>query len=157
MTEVKDPTKTLSKGQKASAESMSVVLASDQPALPITVVGGATEITSAAILVAVDGVEGQLTALEGYVDQIEGYVDGIETAIASTNTKIDSTNTKLDTLTAKAAAGFPFTKPFDELESSVDATHDYFTTKLATVVQQVLTVTYTDATKDSSTANYKVV
>jgi hypothetical protein len=72
--------------------------------------------------------------------------------VGSTNTKLDSLQTQVNAL----GKGF-FFKPYDEIVASVDATHDYFTSKLATVTQQVLTVTYSDATKDASTANYKVV
>jgi hypothetical protein len=38
-------TQPLEKGQRDAAHSIPVVLASDQPALPITITGGATEVT----------------------------------------------------------------------------------------------------------------
>lgn len=116
----------------------------------------------------VTGSNTKLDTLHTDMVDVKGYVDGLETLVGTTNstlttidghidgleTLVTGTNTKLDTL---IGIGFPFNKPYDELVASVDATHDYFTTKLATVTQQVLTVTYTGTDKDASTANYKVV
>lgn len=76
--------------------------------------GAATEATSAAILAAVDQLEGYLDAVEGLittgnatavsilaaVDQIEGYVDGIEGLITSGNASLASILTSVDGLEA---------------------------------------------------------
>ena len=132
---VNDLAQPKSLGQKTSAESLPVVLPSDY-AIPVDTTGLATEAKQ-------DTANASLAAIDASTDGLEALVG--------------STNAKLDTLTLKVGAGFPFTKEYDELVASVDATHDYFTTKLAGVSQQVLTVTYSDATKDASTANYKVV
>lgn len=78
----------------------------------------------------------------------EAKQDDIISEISTAN----STLTALDLKTAQV--GF-FTKPYDEIIPSSDATHDYYQTKLALVTQQVLTVTYADATKAVVT-NYKV-
>jgi hypothetical protein len=83
---------------------------------------------------------------------VVGHIDGIETLIGTTNTNVAAVTTRLNQMGSAL-----FTKAYDELDASVDATHDYYVTKLATVTQQTLTITYSDATKDTSTANYKVV
>jgi hypothetical protein len=102
-------------------------------------------------------------ATEAKQDVTNTKLDTLHTDIGSTNTKLDtlhtdigSTNTKLDTLSAKTAKTGFFTKSYDQIVPTTDATHDYYTSKLATVSQQVLTITYADATKAVAT-DYKVV
>lgn len=89
----------------------------------------------------------------------------INTTGLATEAKQDVTNTKLDTLHTDTAAVTTrlnqmgaafFTKAFDEIVPTTDATHDIYTSKLATVTQQTLTITYSDATK-STVTSYKVV
>lgn len=104
--------------------------------------------------------EATLLDIKGAVDQLEGYVDGIETLIGTSNTNtgniatdvglikgyVDGIEGKIDSLIAFGGATF-FTKPYDQIVPSTDATHDYYTSKLAAASQQVLTITYSDATK----------
>lgn len=50
-----------------------------------------------------------------------------------------------------------FTKPYDEMDEDVSGSGtNVYTTKLAGVAVQILTVTYSDATKNQA-INYKVV
>jgi hypothetical protein len=158
----------LKKGIRTSAQSVSVTIASDQAAIPVsaTIVGVATEVTLALIKTAVQSLETDV-ANGVKIDPtdlatIVAYIDGLETAIASTNTKLDTINgnvTDIETLTTtllnKTQAGL-FTSIFDEIVPTVDTTHDYYLTKLAASDRQLLTITYADATK-AVTTNIKVI
>jgi hypothetical protein len=80
----------------------------------------------------------------------------VATTGLATEAKQDVTNTKLDTLSSKTAQTGFFTLAYDQIVPTTDATHDYYTSKLAGVSKQVLTITYADATKAVAT-DYKVV
>jgi hypothetical protein len=74
----------------------------------------------------------------------------------ATETTLDAIKTLLDTQVAALNKGF-FSKPYDELSADyAGSTTDVWTSKLATVTQQVLTITYADSTKAQIT-NVKVV
>jgi ABC-type transporter Mla subunit MlaD len=125
----------LKKGIRTSAQSVSVTIASDQAAIPVstTIVGVATEVTLALIKTAVQNLETDV-ANGVKIDPtdlatIVGYIDGLETAIASTNTKLDTVNSNLDTIEGYV----------DGLETLVGSTN-----------------TNADATKALAT-NYKVI
>ncbi len=78
-------------GQKTMANSMPVVIASDQSAVPVSVAslplpsGAATEATLSAFKTANHT---DLLAVQGYIDQLEGYVDGIEALIGTSNNSL---------------------------------------------------------------------
>jgi hypothetical protein len=100
---------------------------------PLVIAGGSTEVTAAAILDA---------------------VDGLETLVTSSNTKLDTLHTDVEALTDKTPAVF-FTKKFDEIAESEDATHNYYQTKLVGVNQELLTTTFVDASK-AKVVNHKL-
>jgi hypothetical protein len=102
-------------GQQTSANSISVVPASDAPAMAVSVSGGATAANQATEIAAlatlsthVDGVEAALSPLatSAKQDTLIGHVDGIETALGSvaTTTKQDTGNASLASIDTKTPA-----------------------------------------------------
>lgn len=139
-------------GQTTKTESIPVVIASDQPAIPVTttIVGVATEVTAAAILTAVDQVETKLDTIDGHIDQIEGYVDGIEGSLTTISGNVSDIETGVNSLLNKMGAA-AFTLTYDQLAFTYNANQDIITSKLLGSDRQVLTITYSDATKQTIT------
>lgn len=139
------------------------------PPTSVTIAGVATEATLLQVLAAVDDIETLATAIEAKVATettlaaVKAKTDNLDVAISTRATEATlatrgseatlATRASESTLAAAnaklgaVAKGF-FTLPYDELSANyAGATTDVWTSKLATVVQQVLTITYTDATK----------
>lgn len=125
-------------GQTTKAESIPVVLASDQPAIPVTttITGVATEVTAAAILTAVDQIEGYIDGIEGTLNTISGNVADVESIASSMLNKMGAS---------------AFTLTYDQLAFTYNATQDIITSKLTGADRQILTITYSDATKQTIT------
>jgi hypothetical protein len=74
----------------------------------------------------------------------------------ATEATLADIKTEVTEINAKTGASF-FTLPYDEMDvDESGALTDVYTTKLATVTQQTMTITYSSATKQSIT-NIKVV
>lgn len=75
---------------------------------------------------------------------------------AATEATLADIKTKVVEINAKSPAAF-LTKPYDQIVPDVSgAKTKVYTSKLAGVTQQTLTITYTDATKRTP-SDYKVV
>lgn len=91
-------------------------------------------------------------ATEATLDAIKTLLDANVAVPVATAAKQDTLQTQMNAVNK----GF-FSKPYDEQDADYSgATTDVWTSKLATVTQQTLTITYADATKAVIT-NVKVV
>lgn len=139
---------------------------------PNIITGVATEATALDILATVDGVETLIGTTNTNTANTKTAVDSVKTAVDLTTTAVNTVNTTTGTVKTAVDAvktsvdavttrlnTMPtafFTKPFDEITPTASATEDIFTSRLASVVQQILTIYYSSAAKTTVT-NYKVV
>jgi len=108
-------------GQKTAADSMPVVIASDQPAIPVSITGAGVDLTvdiDSSNLATAAGQALQATAAKQDTAQttltaIDGHVDGLETSASSIDTKLssqataakqDTGNTSVASIDAKISA-----------------------------------------------------
>ena len=84
------------------------------------------------------------------------YPPAAAQAGGATEATLADIETQVTEINTKSGASF-FTLPYDEMDvNESGATTDVYTTKLATVTQQTMTITYANATKQNIT-NIKVV